>query len=260
MRIRRHFATLSEGLPFQLRLPKLDPRKVRFWVLMVIAAAVAGYLVAYLIIFPTRILPGSRQVPRVLGLTEQEARDQLTRAELQAADSGSQPHPTAVEGSVVWQDPPPGLVAPKGSKVTLFTSAGQPKIAVPDIAGYSGELARRMLIVAGLNVAQIESVAAPTPRGVAMVTRPSAGTTVAPGSNVQLTVSRGAPTITVPSLLELSQADARTRLELDGLVLGTVTRRRTSEASPGTVVGQRPAAGTLAAPGTVVDIEVARSP
>ena len=42
--------------------------------------------------------------------------------------------------------------------------------------------------------------------------------------------------------------------------LGTVTRRRTADASPGTVVGQRPAAGTLAAPGTVVDIVVARSP
>jgi beta-lactam-binding protein with PASTA domain len=49
-------------------------------------------------------------------------------------------------------------------------------------------------------------------------------------------------------------------LETEGLQLGTVTRRRTGEAAPGTVVGQRPAAGTLAAPGTVVDIVVARSP
>jgi serine/threonine-protein kinase len=55
-------------------------------------------------------------------------------------------------------------------------------------------------------------------------------------------------------------ADARTKLETQGLQLGTVTRRRTSEASPGTVVAQSPAAGTLAAPGTVVDIVVARSP
>lgn len=258
MRIRRHFASLTEGLPIQL--PKLDPRRVRFWALMLVGAAVTGYLVAYLVIFPTPILPGYKSVPRVLGLTREEAKEQLTRAELQAQDSGSQPHPTAAEGSVIWQDPPPGLVTPKGSKVTLFTSAGPPKIAVPDVAGYEGELAKRILTVAGVNVAQVESVAAPALRGVAMITRPAAGTTVSPGTNVQLTVSRGAPTITVPSLLELTQADARTRLELEGLVLGTVTRRRTSEASPGTVVAQRPAAGTLAAPGTVVDIVVARSP
>src|SRR5438477_13578 len=37
-------------------------------------------------------------------------------------------------------------------------------------------------------------------------------------------------------------------------------RRRTGDANPGTVVGQKPGAGTLASPGTVVDIVVARSP
>jgi beta-lactam-binding protein with PASTA domain len=58
----------------------------------------------------------------------------------------------------------------------------------------------------------------------------------------------------------MGSGDARPRQELEGLQLGTVTRRRTADASPGTIVGQRPAAGTLASPGTVVDIVVARSP
>ncbi|MGH7538615.1 MAG: PASTA domain-containing protein, partial [Gemmatimonadales bacterium] len=48
-------------------------------------------------------------------------------------------------------------------------------------------------------------------------------------------------------------------VEEAGLVLGGVTRRRTPGATPGTIVAQRPAAGTLAAPGTIVDIIVARS-
>jgi beta-lactam-binding protein with PASTA domain len=77
---------------------------------------------------------------------------------------------------------------------------------------------------------------------------------------VIVVVSRGAPTIPVPDLLGMSVADARTRLEAEGLQVGTVTRRRTAESNPGTVVGQKPAAGTLAAPGTVVDLIVARSP
>jgi beta-lactam-binding protein with PASTA domain len=46
---------------------------------------------------------------------------------------------------------------------------------------------------------------------------------------------------------------------MEGLQLGSVTRRRTASANPGTVVAQTPTAGTLAAPGTVVDIVVARS-
>jgi serine/threonine-protein kinase len=81
-----------------------------------------------------------------------------------------------------------------------------------------------------------------------------------PGGKVVLVVSQGAATIGVPALLGLSTADARLRLEQDGLRLGTVERRRSHDATPGTVVAQRPAAGTLAAPGTVIDIVVARSP
>jgi len=86
------------------------------------------------------------------------------------------------------------------------------------------------------------------------------GPVLAPGAGLALVVSRGAPTISVPDLLGMSIADARTRLELDGLQLGTPTRRRTPDGAPGTVIEQRPAAGTLASPGTVVDIVVARSP
>ena len=93
-----------------------------------------------------------------------------------------------------------------------------------------------------------------------MLSRPPAATVLAPGAPVTVVVSRGAPTIPVPGLLGLAQADARARLEIEGLTLGTVTRRRTADANPGTVVAQKPAAGTLAAAGTVVDIVVARSP
>lgn len=257
MRIRRHLPPLSG---FRLPGLRLDRRGARILGIALLGAGVAGYLTAYLIVFPAPILRGHQPVPRVLGLTQIEAQDQLTRAEMQAQDGGAEPHPTATEGTVIWQDPPAGVVAPERTKVALVTSAGAPKIPVPDVAGYDGELARQLITVAGLTVAQVESVAAPAPRGVTLVTRPTPPATLAPGTGVTLVVSRGAPTITVPSLLELSQTDARTRLELDGLVLGTTTRRRTLEAAPGTVVAQRPAAGTLAAPGTVVDIVVARSP
>src|SRR5207247_303164 len=145
------------------------------------------------VVFPVPILRGHQVVPRVLGLSLQEASAEIRKAGLHVLDGGSGPHFTAPQGTVIWQDPPPGTSAPAGMRVTLVVSEGPPKIPVPGLLG-------------------------------------------------------------------LSQADARTRLELEGLQLGTVMRRRTGDASPGTVVAQRPAAGTLAAPGTVVDIVVARSP
>jgi beta-lactam-binding protein with PASTA domain len=225
-----------------------------------VGALLAGYLTAYLIVFPAPLLHGHGVVPRVLGLSLSEASTALKNAGLQVQDGGSQSHPTAPQGTIVWQDPPPGVSAPAGLRVTLVASEGPPKIPVPDVTGLEGSLAQRLITAAGLGVAPVESVQAAAAPGVTMLTRPAATTLLSPGAPVAVVVSRGAPTIPVPGLLGLSQADARTRLELDGLALGLVTRRRASDATPGTVVAQKPAAGTLAAPGTVVDIVVARSP
>jgi serine/threonine-protein kinase len=150
--------------------------------------------------------------------------------------------------------------APAGLRVTLVSSDGPPKIPVPDVTGLAGGLAQRLIVAAGLTATQVESVQAASPPGITMITRPAAGSVLVPGSPVTIVVSRGAPTIPVPELVGMSQGDARTRVETEGLQLGTVTRRRTTGVNPGIVIGQLPGAGTLAAPGTVVDIVVARSP
>lgn len=251
MRVRRHFAAIED---FRVG------RGVWKWLGIGAGFVLAGYLTAYLVLFPAPILRGHQEVPRVLGLTVAEAQSEIQKSKLQAADGGTEPHPTAAQGLVIWQDPPPGVIAPEGTRVTLVSSAGPPKIPVPDVANLDASLAQSLVTAVGLTVSHVESVQAAAPTGLAMLTRPPAGTALSPGAGLIVVVSRGAPTIAIPDLLGMASADARTRLEVEGLQLGTVTRRRTAEASPGTVVGQRPAAGTLAAPGTVVDIVVARSP
>src|SRR5206468_4191444 len=80
----------------------------KLWGSALVSALVAGYLTAYLVIFPAPILHGHQLVPRVLGLTLQEASAELRKAGLQVQDGGSEPHPTAPQGTVIWQDPPAG--------------------------------------------------------------------------------------------------------------------------------------------------------
>lgn len=251
MRVRRHFENI-EGF-------KLDRRSLK-WLGIGAAMVVAGYLTAYLILFPAPILPGHQAVPRVLGLTVAEAQAEIQKSKLQVTEGGAEPHPSAAQGVVIWQDPPPGVIAPEGMKVTLVSSAGPPRIPVPDVGNLDAALAQALVAAAGLTVSRVESVQADKATGIALMTRPAAGTALAAGAGLTLVVSRGAPTIPIPDLLGMASADARTRLETEGLQLGTVTRRRTGDAAPGTVIEQRPASGTLAAPGTVVDIVVARSP
>lgn len=259
MKFRRHVPPLEQ---WRWRWPAqaFEGRSVQRWAMYIVGALLAGYLTAYLVIFPSPLLHGKDVVPRVIGLTLSEATKAVKKAGLQVQDGGSEPDPAAPKGVVTWQDPPGGVNAPAGLRVTLVSSDGPSKIPVPDVTGLQGGLAQRLVAAAGLTASPAESVQAAAPPGITMVSRPPAGTLLAPGSAVTVVVSRGAPTITVPDLLGMSQADARTRVELEGLQLGTVTRRRTRETNPGTVVAQQPVAGSLAAAGTVVDIVVARSP
>src|SRR5690242_7948918 len=124
MRVRRHFESFQE---FQL------DRRVWKWVGIGVGMLLAGYLTAF-IMFPAPILPGHQAVPRVLGLTVAEAQAEIQKARLQVTDGGAEPHPSAPQGVVIWQDPPPDVIAPEGTKVTLVSSSGPPKIPVPDVA------------------------------------------------------------------------------------------------------------------------------
>jgi eukaryotic-like serine/threonine-protein kinase len=258
MRVRRHVPPLPQ---WRWKFPTFrSSQSAKRWGLYVVSAVIVGYLTAYFVVFPAPLLHGHEVVPHVVGLSLTEAGSLLHKAGLQVQDGGSEPDPTAPQGFVIWQDPPPGVSAPAGLRVTLVSSDGPPKIPVPDVAGLAGALAQRLIAAAGLAPAQVESVQAASSPGITMMTRPPAGSVLAPGAPVTVVVSRGAPTIPVPDLLGMSPGDARTRVEVEGLALGSLTRRRTAGANPGTVVAQTPAAGTLAAPGTVVDIVVARSP
>ena len=262
MRFRRHMPPLSTWA-VKMAAPELrvDRRSALRWAGYCVAAALAGYLVAALLLFPAPILSSRHPVPRVLGLSRTDAMAVLQKAQLQPRDSGLEPHPTAPAGTVIWQDPPPGVDAPTGTRVELVTSNGPSKVAVPDVTGYDATMAQQILAAAGLTVARTDSVQAPNVApGLVVITRPPSSSVANPGTGVVLVINRGAPTIAVPDVVGMSLSDARDRLEGAGLVVGAVTRRRVSGASPGTVIGQQPAAATLAAPGLVVDLIVARAP
>lgn len=228
------------------------------WLATLLGTFLAGYVIAALILFPAPIFAADTVVPRVIGLDRETARAAIAEAGLTPDDGEEVTHPTAPRGTVVWQDPPPGVAVPERSAVTMDVSAGPQRVPVPDLAGYEQELARRLIDAAGLQVGRVERTQAPVPRDVVVNTRPPAGTPLLPQSPVTLVVSEGAPTITVPNLLGLSEFEARLALEEASLILGTTLMRTSPADVPGTIIAQSPAPGTLAAPGTAVHVTIAR--
>src|SRR5882672_3039990 len=133
MRMRRHEPPLPE---WRWTMPSfLEGQSAKRWALYVLSAVLAGYLTAYLVIFPAPLFHGHEVVPRVVGLSLADATSAIRKAGLQIQDGGSEPDPTAPQGYVIWQDPPPGVGAPAGLRVTLVSSDGPPKIPVPDVTG-----------------------------------------------------------------------------------------------------------------------------
>jgi serine/threonine-protein kinase len=67
-------------------------------------------------------------------------------------------------------------------------------------------------------------------------------------------------TVTVPDVRLRPLAEARVVIQAAGLTVGAITQQSTPGAAPGTVVAQRPGAGTLVAERTAINLVVATAP
>ena len=221
-------------------------------------AFVVGYVIAVTLLFPAPFFPRTLVVPRLIGTSLSEAREELENMGLAVADTEIVSHPEVPTGRIVWQDPPPGVAVPEGARVALSVSRGPRPIQVPDVTGYSRDIAVQLIVAAGLTVARVDTGLAPQERGVVVSTDPTAGRSLNPGSGVGLFVSVGTPTIRIPDVTGLSVEEAQVLLEEAGLVLRAPRMRTTNMHEPDLIFEQSPAGGTLSAPGAAVTVIVAR--
>lgn len=221
---------------------------------------IVGYLFAAIVLFPAPLFSSTETMPSLIGSTEDDARETVEQERLFLARVDEVPHPSAPRGVVVWQDPPAGVVVPQGTPVRFSVSSGPQRVPVPDVAGYDMAIAIMLIESAGLTVRSIDSVQTAAPKNVTVNTRPPAGTPRLPGLGVTLMVSVGAPTISVPDLTGLTVEEAEAILEEAGLVLGTFWRETSSAQEPGRIFSQSPEPETLMAPGTPVNVVLARRP
>jgi beta-lactam-binding protein with PASTA domain/6-phosphogluconolactonase (cycloisomerase 2 family) len=136
--------------------------------------------------------PAQAKVPNVVGSTQAAATTAITGAGLTVGSVSMQASNTVAAGSVISQNPAAGASVASGSAVNLTVSSGAGTIAVPDVVGKSQADATTAITGAGLAVGTVtQASSASVAKGNVISSAPAAATQVAPGSNVNLTVSSG---------------------------------------------------------------------
>ena len=131
------------------------------------------------------------------------------------------------------------------------------EVSVPTVVDLPEDQARRLLEEAGLEVGRIDRREDPdVEEGIVVAQDPVPEQVVEEGTPVNLTVSAGVETVTVPPVENLPEADARRILRDAGLVPDARDEER-GDVERGTVLSQDPRAGEDVPPGSTVVITVA---
>ncbi|WP_440710581.1 protein kinase domain-containing protein [Herbiconiux sp. YIM B11900] len=172
-----------------------------------------------------------------------------------ALASGSVPPSSFAAGSEQTAAPtaePTTTTTPATAATQPPTQAAAALVPVPVLQGSLAE-ARAALAAAGLTAGAVTLENAPRAADSVLSTSPAAGTTVAPGAVVDLTVASGSNA--VPTVEGAAQDDAVTSIRTAGF--DVVVTSRADAAPPGTVLQTLPAHGTVARLGSTVTIVVA---
>jgi formylglycine-generating enzyme required for sulfatase activity len=168
---------------------------------------------------------------------------------------------TVAFGSVISESPAAGTQVGPGIAVALTISEGPQPVTVPNVVALAQAAASASIIGAGLALGIVtQAYSSTVPVGSVISQSPTSGMAVLPGFIVALTISKGPQPVSVPDVVGLTQTAADTAIAKALLTLGTVTQVYSVRVPAGEVVGQAPPAGTIATPGTAVDLDVSERP
>jgi YVTN family beta-propeller protein len=147
-----------------------------------------------------------------------------------------------------------GMSSPRGVTARPLP----PGIPVPNVVGVTQGAATTAITGVHLTVGTVTPQLSTTVAlGTVISQIPPPGTLLGSNAAVDLVVSSG---VSVPDVSGQTEAAATAAITNAGLVLGTVTSQTSSTVTPGNVISESPAAGTMVSGGSKVDLVVSLSP
>ncbi|WP_067696664.1 Stk1 family PASTA domain-containing Ser/Thr kinase [Nocardia jejuensis] len=190
--------------------------------------------------------PSQVPVPRLAGLTQQQAEQQLNSQGLRLnPDVKREASSTEDKDKVTNQIPGEAQKVDAGGQVSITLGSGPEKVSVPDVVGQSIDVAKPNLEVSAGFTVTVEEVPSSQPAGTVISTSPAARTQADKGSTVVVKVSSG-DQIAMPSVIGLTPAQAADLLRQRGWngQISQNTQSTLNAGDVGRILAQQPSAGS----------------
>lgn len=247
-----------EYTPVRPPLLRWSPAVLAGAIVILIGLLIGGYFGfrSYLYV-PEVVVPDVRNIP------VEKAEEELAARGLRS--SVSHDYSDELEkGMVIEQDVEPNTKVKKNRTIFLTVSQGKEMLRVPEVTNYLVADAEEMLRRAGFEIGEREEVNDDqAPPGTVLRQSPEANTMQPRGTEIKLSVSKGAPPAVekMPDLTGLTLNEARLEVISAGLELDEdVSERRSNEQPEGRVVAQSPAPGAAVQEGVKVKLTLSSGP
>ncbi|MFJ2202768.1 Stk1 family PASTA domain-containing Ser/Thr kinase [Streptomyces violaceusniger] len=138
-----------------------------------------------------------------------------------------------------------------------YISTGQ-FTEVPPVLRKTQAEAEKKLHGAGLDVKVVNEFSDVIPKGKVIGSKPGPGERVRDTGTVTIRVSQGPPRAEVPNVVGMPLAEAKRKIADQGLTIGKVIRRFSSETAQDSVLSTSPVSGSVRRPETPVSIVVSK--
>ncbi len=192
-------------------------------------------------------------VPDLKGKSADDAQKALSQAGLNGKQGDTVYSDDVSEGAVASQDTSAGSKANKGDTIVYHLSKGSEKVSIPNVVGMTQANATSKLESAGFSVNVTTSASDDVDKG--NVIKQSDTGTAKKGSTITITVSSGASSVQVPSVVGKTESDAGSALEKAGFKYD-IQRESSSTVAKGNVIRQSPSSGASAKKGDTITIYV----
>jgi serine/threonine-protein kinase len=203
---------------------------------------------------------GGIKVADVVGQTYEQAYATLTEQNL-LVERQYEASETVPANQVIRVDPIAGTSVGQNTTITVWVSTGRTQVDVPDLRGMNEQMAADLLSQSNLVLGEIvQARSASIETGKVIESMPAAGTKVAAGTVVIITISNGL--VEVPNVVNYSISEAQNKLTAPevGLTVSIGTQEACSTAPKGTIVLEQSIAPGDAPQGSAITLWVTCAP